>query len=75
MGAMIFIFERFFFQIFQGSTAQGILKKWQVPHPMETIEVEHSREIWSKTTAWAAIVWTRCLRREYEDWAQCDGSD
>ena len=51
--AMVFIFERFFFQIFQGSTAHGILRKQQVPHPMETIKVQHSREIWSKTTAWA----------------------
>ena len=53
MGAMVFLFERFFFQISQGSTAHGILRKQQVPHPMETIKVEHSREIWSKTTAWA----------------------
>ena len=50
---MVFIFERFFFQISQGSTAHGILRKQQVPHPMETIKMEHSREIWSKTTAWA----------------------
>ena len=54
---MVFIFERFFFQISQGSTAHGILRKQQVPHPMETIKVEHSREIWSKTTAWAAPLW------------------
>ena len=56
IGAMIFIFERFFFLISQGSTAQGILRKWQVPHPMETIKMEHSREIWSKTTAWAEML-------------------
>ena len=33
----------------------AILRKWQVPHPMVTIKVEHSREIWSKTTAWAEL--------------------
>ena len=37
----------------------AILRKWQVPHPMETIKLEHSREIWSKTTAWAGSFNTR----------------
>ena len=48
-----FYFLKGFFQISQGSTVHGILRKQQVPHPMETIKVEHSREIQSKTTAWA----------------------
>ena len=44
----------------------AFLRKWQVPHPMETIEVEHSREIWSKTTAWAGAnaTWARHEKSE-----------
>ena len=43
----------FFFKYPKVPQPRAFFRKWQVPHPMETIEVEHSREIWSKTTAWA----------------------
>ena len=56
MGAMVFIFERFFFKYPKVPQPMAFLRKWQVPHPMETIEVEPSREIWSKTTAWAEMI-------------------
>ena len=46
----------------------AFLRKWQVPHPMETIKVEHSREIWSKTTAWAG-------ERHYQCPSPLEGSE